>query len=74
MILGSSGKNIYPEEAEAEINNCMYIQESLVVERGDKLVALVYPDQEKLTELNIDKQKLVVILNDYLKRYLYQEK
>ncbi len=68
MILGSSGKNIYPEEAEAEINNCTYIQESLVVERGDKLVALVYPDQDKLKELNSDKQKLEGILKGYLKK------
>ncbi len=68
MILGSSGKNIYPEEAEAEINNCTYIQESLVVEQGDKLVALVYPDQDKFTELNSDKQKLEGILKGYLKK------
>lgn len=68
MILGPSGKNIYPEEAEAEINNCMYIQESLVVERGDKLVALIYPDQDKLKGLDNDKQKLKGILNGYLKK------
>ena len=68
MILGSSGKNIYPEEVEAEINNCMYIQESLVVERGDKLVALVYPDQDRFQELNNNKQKLEKILKDYLKK------
>lgn len=68
MILGPSGKNIYPEEIESEINNCMYIQESLVVERSEKLVALVYPDQEKLNELQKNKKKLEKILNDYLKR------
>ena len=68
MILGPSGKNIYPEEIESEINNCMYIQESLVVERGDKLAALVYPEQEKFKELKRDKEKLQKILNDYLKR------
>ncbi len=68
MILGSSGKNIYPEEAEAEINNCTYIQESLVVERGDRLVALVYPDQDKFKELNNSKQKLESVLKGYLKR------
>ena len=68
MILGSSGKNIYPEEAEAEINNCMHIQESLVVERGDKLVALVYPDQDRFKELNNQKQKLEAILGGYLKK------
>ncbi len=68
MILGPSGKNIYPEGIESEINNCMYIQESLVVERSEKLVALVYPEQGKFKEMNSDKEKLKKILNDYLMR------
>jgi long-chain acyl-CoA synthetase len=68
MILGPSGKNIYPEEIESEINNCMYIQESLVVERSEKLVALVYPEQEKFKVMHKDKEKLQELLNSYLKR------
>ena len=44
MILGPSGQNIYPEEIEAKLNNLPYVAESLVVERENKLVALVYPD------------------------------
>ncbi len=46
MILGPSGQNIYPEEVEAKLNNMPYVQESLVIEKNDKLVALVYPDLE----------------------------
>lgn len=68
MILGPSGKNIFPEEIESEINNCMYIQESLVVERNTKLVALVYPDQGMFKEFDYDKERLQSELNDYLKR------
>jgi long-chain acyl-CoA synthetase len=41
LILGSNGKNIYPEEIEATINNKDYVSESLVVYRDEKLVALV---------------------------------
>lgn len=41
MILGSSGENIYPEEIENVINSIDGIGESLVVQRGGKLVALV---------------------------------
>jgi len=41
MLLGSSGQNIYPEEIEAKLNNMLYVNESLVVEREGKLVALV---------------------------------
>ncbi len=46
MILGPSGQNIYPEEIEQKINNLPYVTESLVVEQGGKLLALVYPDFE----------------------------
>ena len=37
MILGPSGKNIFPEEIEAVINNMDYITESLVILEGGKL-------------------------------------
>lgn len=45
MILSSSGQNIYPEEIEAKLNNKPGVSESLVVKRGNKLVALVYADE-----------------------------
>ena len=41
MILGPSGENIYPEEIENVINNMDEVNESLVVERDGRLVALV---------------------------------
>ena len=44
MILGPSGQNIYPEELEAVINNVQYVVESLVIEDGGALTALIYPD------------------------------
>ena len=40
-ILGPSGENIYPEEIEQVINNIEGVEESLVMEREGKLVALV---------------------------------
>ena len=43
MILGPSGENIYPEEIENVINNVEGVSESIVVERGGRLVALVQP-------------------------------
>jgi len=48
VIIGASGKNIYPEEIEALINNYQYVSESLVVERKGKLVALVQLNMEEL--------------------------
>ena len=44
MILNSSGQNIYPEEIEAVLSGCPYVNESVVVDRKGKIVALVYPE------------------------------
>lgn len=43
MILGPSGENIYPEEIENVLNNVEGVNESIVVERNGRLVALVAP-------------------------------
>ena len=47
MILGPSGQNIYPEELEAVLNNVCYVVESLVIEDGGGLTALIYPDHKQ---------------------------
>ena len=44
MILSANGQNVYPEELEAVLSTCPYVNESLVVDREGKIVALVYPD------------------------------
>lgn len=48
MILSASGQNIYPEEIESKLNNMPYVAESLVVQRANGLVALVYPDYDRM--------------------------
>lgn len=58
LILSSSGQNIYPEELEAKINNLPYIQESLVIEKNGKLVALVYADMDKIDAEHISEAKV----------------
>ena len=60
MILGASGQNIYPEEIEAQINNMPYVVESLVVERGGKLHALIVPDKEKAEKDGLDREKILI--------------
>ena len=47
-ILGPSGENIYPEEIEQVINNIDGVEESLVIERDGKLVALVKFDDNAI--------------------------
>ena len=63
MILGPSGKNIYPEEVEAVINNKDYIVESVVISVDNKLIALVFPDYEMMKRDNISEEQLAVILD-----------
>ncbi len=50
MILGASGENIYPEEIEAIINEKPYVEESLVLQKGGQLVAMVYLNYEALLD------------------------
>ncbi|HNR42950.1 MAG TPA: AMP-binding protein [Bacteroidales bacterium] len=64
MLLGASGKNIFPEEIEAVINNMDYIAESLVISEEDKLIALIYPDHEMLKSNNIPDEQLPGILEE----------
>jgi long-chain acyl-CoA synthetase len=63
MILGPSGKNVYPEEIESVINNKDYVTESLVISEDNKLVALIFPDYEMMKRDNITEQQLIGILD-----------
>jgi long-chain acyl-CoA synthetase len=64
MLLGPSGKNIFPEEIEAVINNMDYITESLVIMEDNKLIGLIYPDFEMMKNNNISEDKLPEILEE----------
>lgn len=58
MLLTASGQNIYPEEIEARLNNMPYVNESLVILKENKLVALVYPDNEDAFSHGMNKKQL----------------
>ncbi|MBR5743748.1 MAG: AMP-binding protein, partial [Muribaculaceae bacterium] len=58
MLLSANGQNIYPEEIESKLNNMPFVQESLVVDRGGKLVALVYPDYEAMDANGLAAERL----------------
>ncbi len=57
MILSANGQNIYPEEIEAAVNNQPYVIESVVVDRGARLVALIYMDSEKAKAEGVDLEE-----------------
>ena len=66
MLLGPSGQNIYPEELESKLNTMPYILESLIVQRENKLCALVYLDAEQIKDFNDEeiKTKLEEVRNN----------
>ena len=57
MILSANGQNIYPEEIEAAVNNQPYVIESVVVDRGARLIALIYMDSEKAKAEGVDLEE-----------------
>ena len=58
MLLGSSGQNIYPEEIEDKLNTLPYVSESIVIQKGEKLYGLVYPDFEEAQKDGLDDEML----------------
>jgi long-chain acyl-CoA synthetase len=64
LLLGPSGKNIFPEEIEAVINNMDYIAESLVISEDNKLIALIYPDYDTVKRDAVSDEHLMQILED----------
>jgi len=76
MLLSSSGQNIYPEEIEDKLNNLPYISESIVIQNGNKLAALIYPDYEEaqancLSEVDINRimEENRITLNSMIPAY-----
>ena len=62
MILSASGQNIYPEEIEDKLNSLALVAESVVVQKGDKLIALVHPDYDEAQTLNLGNNELADIM------------
>ena len=62
MLLGSNGQNVFPEEIEDKLNSMSLVNESLVVQKGDKLVGLVFPDQDEVASLDLSTEELEGIM------------
>lgn len=66
MLLGANGQNIYPEEIEDKLNSMTMVVESLLIQKEDKLVALVYPDYEEAKNMGLSKDDLQHIMDQNL--------
>ena len=62
MLLGANGQNVYPEEIEDKLNSMAMVTESLIVQRGDKLVGLVFPDFEEAQSMNFNDADIVSVM------------
>ena len=62
MLLGANGQNVYPEEIEDKLNSMPLVSESLIVQRGDHLIALVYPDMEEVKNMALTAEDLTVAM------------
>ena len=69
MLLGANGQNVYPEEIEDTIATHTIFEESLVVQRGEKLVALVYISEPALEHHGLTHDSLLQQLDTY-KRHI----
>lgn len=66
MILGPSGQNIYPEEIEQKLNILPYVSESLIIDDGGSLVALIHPDYDAALTQHLDQEALEKIMDENL--------
>ena len=62
MLLGANGQNVYPEEIEDKLNSMAMVNESLIVQRDDKLIALVHPDMDEAKNMGFSQEDLTNIM------------
>jgi long-chain acyl-CoA synthetase len=62
MILGPSGKNIYPEEIESLFNNKRFVTESVVISEENKLIVLIFPDYDQIKNENLSEEQVTAVL------------
>ena len=63
MLLGANGQNIYPEEIEDRLNSIALVSESIVVQRNNKLVALIHPDYDEASSMGFTAEDLEHIMD-----------
>ena len=62
MLLGANGQNVYPEEIEDKLNSMAMVNESLIVQRDDKLVGLVYPDFDEAHSMGFNESDIESVM------------
>jgi long-chain acyl-CoA synthetase len=63
MLLAANGQNVYPEEIEDKLNSMPMVAESIIVQRGEKLVALVHPDKDEVVSFTHEELERIMEQN-----------
>ena len=74
MLLSANGQHVYPEEIEAVINSMPCVIESLVIQKEEKFIALIYPDNDALqaegvTDISAKMEELRKEINKLIPAY-----
>ncbi|MGV8963854.1 MAG: AMP-binding protein [Candidatus Saccharimonadaceae bacterium] len=64
MILGSNGQNIFQKEIEDRFKEFDYVEECLVIKRNNGLIALIYPDYNKMKDKGVSFLELDKLMKD----------
>lgn len=62
MLLGANGQNVYPEEIEDKLNSMAMINESIIIQKDNKFVALVHPDYDEAHAMGFTNDDLENIM------------
>ena len=66
MLLGANGQNIYPEEIEDKLNSMPLVCESVVIQSGEQLVGLVFPDMDEAKSLGLNREDVEGVMKQNL--------
>jgi len=64
MLLGANGQNIYPEEIEDKLSALPLVAECVVIQKGEKIYGLVYPDPDKIRELGLSTDDVKAVMDE----------
>ena len=62
MLLGSNGQNISPEELEDKLSSMPLVAESVVIQKGDKLIGLLHPDYDEAKVMGLKPSDIESIM------------
>ena len=66
MLLTTNGQNVFPEEIELVLNQLPYVSESLIVQRGNRFIALIVPDSDAVANDDLDAATLATMMETNL--------